>query len=446
MKIPKTPPTIQQLMTQAGPERFIQIMQECRTWSRRDTSYLHWEELRYKTPPENFSNAEWWLGLKVTRELALKELGLKDKAGNPLKYAIPDSLNELLHQIDRDLGDSLGLTNGKASRQDKESYVINSLIQESITSSQLEGAVTTREVAKKMIQTGRAPRDRSERMIVNNYHTMSRIRELLDTELTPGLILELHRIATEGTMDREGTAGRFRLPHELVQVADAYGEVYHTPPAAAELPARIQALCDFANGKGTDSFVHPVVRAIIVHFALAYDHPFIDGNGRTARAVFYWCMLRQKYPLFEYISISQVLLRAPVQYYRAFLYSETDDNDLTYFLMHQAGVIRTAVRELRDYIDRKSEDLRLAARSLQGSERLNLRQQAVMAHAIRNPDTRYEILIHQSSQNISYQTARDDLVGLAEQGLLLAGKQGRKFVFDVPADLQARLAMLAETK
>jgi len=444
MKIPKTPPAFTRLMNASSADRLMQVFHEGPAWARQDTKYLHWDDLRYKTPAAGYSIEEWWLGLKIVRRMSVRGLPLRDKQGRPFEYSLPDSLNELLHLIDKELGDGFGFLSEKATTKDKDIYVINTLIQESITSSQLEGAVTTREVAKKMIQTGRPPRDKSERMILNNYHTMSRIREILDVELSPGTILELHRIATEGTLDREETAGRLRLPDEVVEVVDTYGEVYHTPPPASELPERIQAVCDFANGKNTHAFVHPIVRAIIVHFMLAYDHPFVDGNGRTARAVFYWCMLRNKYPLFEHISISQILLKAPTQYYRAFLHVETDESDVTYFLLHQASVIKSAVHELRAYIERKAADLRRAELSLRGSEQLNHRQQAVVAHAIRHPETVYDIQIHQKSQNISYQTAHADLEGLTKLGLLKITKLGRKFQFHVPSDLQSRLSNLGK--
>lgn len=59
------------------------------------------------------------------------------------------------------------------------------------------------------------------------------------------------------------------------------------------------AMCAFPNGHLPDTFIHPAIRAIILHFWLGYDHPFVDGNGRTARALFYWAMLRQNYSLFE---------------------------------------------------------------------------------------------------------------------------------------------------
>jgi Fic family protein len=53
-----------------------------------------------------------------------------------------------------------------------------------------------------------------------------------------------------------------------------------------------------------DKFIHPVVRAIILHFMIGCGHLFVDGNGRTARALFYWSVLHQKYRLMEFISIS----------------------------------------------------------------------------------------------------------------------------------------------
>src|SRR5205814_10028127 len=56
---------------------------------------------------------------------------------------------------------------------------------------------------------------------------------------------------------------------------------------------------------------HPMVRSMILHFWLAYDHPFVDGNGRTARALFYWSMLRNGYWMFEYITISKIILSGP---------------------------------------------------------------------------------------------------------------------------------------
>lgn len=419
-------------------------MGELSTWLKKDR-YLHWNDLRRRPAPEGFTHAEWWLGLRLGRGAQQREIALTDKVGQPFKFGQPDSLAEILHQVDRGLGAALGLPEAVASPGARDRYVINSLIQESITSSQLEGAATTREVAREMLRTGRVPRDTSERMILNNYRTMQRIRDLKTSALTPELVFEIHHRVTDGTLEKPEAAGRFRLESENVRVIDdVEGTEFHVPPVATELPARIAAMCAFANGDTPDYFIHPVIRGIILHFWLAYDHPFYDGNGRTARALFYWSMLRHEYHLFEFISISDILLRAPIRYAEAFLHTETDDNDLTYFILHQAGVIREAVASLHDYIESKKTEMKIAGECLRGMADLNHRQQALLAHALREPTTRYLINAHRNSHGVSHQTARDDLFDLVERGLLTVSKAGgRSYTFRATQDLSEKLGKLA---
>jgi Fic family protein len=206
-------------------------------------------------------------------------------------------------------------------------------------------------------------------------------------------------------------------------------------------------MCDFANGKGRTGFIHPVVKAILLHFWLAYDHPFVDGNGRTARALFYWSMARDGYWLCEFLSISRIIKRAPAKYAKAFLYTETDDNDATYFILNQLRVIERAIEDLHQYLTNKAKDLAETRRMLDGSGRLravlNHRQVALVHHALRHPGHAYTVQSQRRFHNVSYQTARTDLLGLARLHLLEMSKSGRAFVFDAPPDLRDRLDKLA---
>lgn len=440
MRLPQKPPGFSALL-QTSQGKLPEIFRQVAAWGKKDR-YLHWNDLRRRPAPEGFSPEEWWLGLKFHRQSQLRTIPLTDKTGRSFGFGQPDVLNELLHNIDRGLGMALGLPEALTQADNRDRYIVNTLIEESITSSQLEGAVTTRQVAAEMLRTGRKPRDTHERMVLNNYLTMRRIRDLRDRDLTPELVFELHRRVTEGTMDDPDASGRFRSAHENVRVEDLEGTVFHEPPVASELPARLEAMCAFANGATPDFFVHPVIRAILLHFWLAYDHPFVDGNGRTARALFYWCMLRRDYPLFEFISISQILLRAPAQYAEAFLHTETDDNDLTYFLLHQAGVVKKAVAALQDYLAQKRSELGQASDALRGAVGLNHRQQALLLHALREPATRYVIIGHQRSHNVSHQTAANDFHDLVARGLLVMVPGGRPRIFIAPSDLGDKLAKL----
>ena len=279
-------------------------------------------------------------------------------------------------------------------------------------------------------------------MILNNFHAMQYVGRVKREHMTPSRVFELQSILTEGTLDDADAVGRFRRAEERIVVEDEFGTELHVPPAE-QLDARLALLCDFANGGGTHEFMHPVVRAILVHFWLAYDHPFVDGNGRTARALFYWVMAREGYWLCEYVSISRILKKARSQYARAFLYTETDENDATYFILYQLGVLTRAIRDLHTYLDRKAAEIREVEDLVRGSAvlraELNPRQLDLLTHALKHTQAEYTVESHKRAHGVAYGTARADLLALTRRGLLEQRKRGRAFVFVAPEDLRARM-------
>lgn len=405
--------------------------------------YVHWDKLRYKTPPEELTHDQWWAFLKFRREVLSKELPLEDKEGRPFCLVLDDPVPEMLHTIDLGGGGQIGMPDQITNPDTRDQYYVHSLIDEAITSSQLEGATTTRLVAKEMIRTGRPPRDRSEQMILNNFHAMKAIGQFKNEPLTPDLVFKLHRIVTEKALDKPDATGRLRRPDEDVRVESNEGVVFHEPPSAYQLERRMKEMCDFANEETPDWFLSPILRSIILHFWLAYDHPFVDGNGRTARALFYWSMLRHKYWLCEFVSISHIIHAGPVKYGRAFLYTETDENDLTYFVLYHLHIILRAIRQLHAYIERKGKELRRIESELRGIEVLNHRQRALISHALRHPNKRYTIQSHQTSHNVVYQTARTDLLDLRDRGLLVGAKVGKAWYFTPAPDMVQALAKLS---
>ncbi len=442
MKVPAEAPTISELWrTMRDPERVAHVLEASAEWVRSSPpKYLHWEELLRRQPPGDLTHEEWWLAEKLRRGRGMRALPLRDKGAREFGFCMVDPIPERLHAIDQGAGGRIQMPNEIANPDTKDRYYVSSLIEEAITSSQIEGATTTRRVAQEMLRTGRAPRDNSERMIANNFRTMQRIGELKNEALTVDLVLELHRIVTDETLDDPSAAGRLRRADEVVAVVGNYGEVYHEPPPAEELSERMDAMCRFANAETPDGFVHPALRSIILHFWLAYDHPFVDGNGRTARALFYWSMLRQGYWLFEFVSISRAILASSTQYGRAFLLTEVDDNDLTYFVLYHLKVIQRAIDELHAYVERKASEVRSAEALIRTTATLNHRQRALLGHALRHPGFRYTFASHKNSHDVVYQTARTDLLQLAELRLLIRERIGRRITFKVPADLDERLS------
>ena len=436
MKLPRKPPDIEAVQKNVSSEKLTRILAEGRK-TQREGKYRHWDILRHLKPPQDLPSEEWWLGIKLARHG--KPLPLLDKEAKPFVFSIPDFVMQPLHEMDLGAGGGKSVPEPITNPHTRNQYLMRCLVQESITSSQLEGAATTRDVAKEMLRSGRAPKNESERMILNNFQTMQQIRQWKDRELSSDLIFEMHRAITEHALDSH-IAGRFRTERENVTVEDVIThEILHTPPGAKQLPLRLEAMCDFANGKTPDYFIHPIIRAIILHFWLAYDHPFVDGNGRTARALFYWLTLKEHYWIFEYISISEILLSAPAKYGEAFLYTETDDNDLTYFIAHQVHVIQKSLQSLYDYIEIKKRETSEVEGLLHQGIDLNPRQEAVLAHALHHPGAHYSIEGHRRSHDIAYDTARQDLVHLHTKGLLGMRKKGKAFIFVAPNDLATLL-------
>ena len=442
MKLPLSPPSLESLVTSLSPEALATVLAQPQP-GLPEGRYLHWDELRHRTPPAGVNHEQWWWGIKMARLAQSQVLPLLDKAGEPFLYAMPAPVVRALHFIDRDAAGQILMDSPVATPEDRDRYLVSSLIEESITSSQLEGASTTRRAAEDMLRAGRRPRTLSERMIFNNYQAMRHIRAIRDESLTPSLILELHRMLAADTLDDPRDAGRLRQSDDIHVVDPRDGHLLHVPPAAASLPQRLQALCDFANAGEEDlPYVHPVLRAILLHFMLGYDHPFVDGNGRTARALFYWAMARQRYWLVEYLSISSILRHAPGQYARAYLHTETDGADTTYFLLHQLDVIHQALDALKAYLAEKSRQSRATERLLESADLRGLcnhRQIALLGHALRHADALYTVESHRASHAIAYATSRADLQHLAGLGLLRMGQQGKRYVFTVPEDLGARL-------
>ncbi len=406
--------------------------------------YLHWDKLRHLPSPDGLSTEEWWLGIKAKRAAEMRPLPLMGIDGLRFTYGLPDLVLKHLHHIDQRCSGEIAMDEVVTSeRQAGRRFLVNSLMEEAIRSSQLEGATTSRRVAKEMLRTGRRPRNRSERMIANNYRALQFMREEMGDTLSLDSILELHRIVTEGTLDDPSAAGRLQQPGEervAVYDRDEDEQPIHRPPRAEQLPERMKLLCAFANEEEADEkFIHPVVRAILLHFWLAYDHPFEDGNGRTARILFFWSMQRHGYWLIEYLPISPILRNAPSRYTRAFLETETDSGDTTYFLIHQLETVERALDEHDVYLQRKIAEVRDVERLLQSADGFNHRQLALLTDAVRHPHNVYSFSSHATSHRVTHETARTDLSGLTDRGLLLRQRKGKRYVFEPTPDLPQRL-------
>jgi Fic family protein len=392
-----------------------------------ENNYMHWERARFINPPVNFSKTEAWYLAREIRKISAKLTPVKEEGGEPFTILRPNYTDKLLRYIDMYAGGHfLFDQTSETAKAEKQKYLTRGIIEEAIASSQLEGASTTRKYAKKMIAENKKPKNKSEWMIFNNYKTLQAVEEnYKNADLSMDMLLELQSTLTENTLDSD-ESGRFRKDSDNIVVTYA-GKIAHIPPKAAFVKKELNRLIKYAND--SDNFVHPAIKAVILHFWIGYLHPFVDGNGRLARTIFYWYMLKNDYWAIAYLPISMVIKRAPRQYTYSYIYTEQDNLDLTYFFDYHIKKIVKTIDEFREYVDRIQNENKEVEAKLQAVLIANDRQKQSIHFLLSDPGQYLTITSHQNMNGISRGTARTDILSMEKKGLLRSIKVGRNVRF-----------------
>ena len=276
--------------------------------ARITDDYLYWDKVKHLAP-KDICAEHLWQAVKIHREIGLQRVRFGKYT---FSFNVTSAMQSLLHNFDLNMGGSLS-ADGIIPNNDKQMYLISSIMEEAIASSQMEGASTTRKVAKDMLRKKLNPTNKSQQMILNNYRTIQQLNEQKDKELTMDMLLDVHQNISEHTLDNPADEGRLRNTDDIY-------------------------VMDAINGE------------------IAWIHPFVDGNGRTARSLVYWYLLKKGYWLTEYLSISRIIYKNKKRYERIFLYTEADDKDMTYFILYNLQVMKKAYEELKLYLARKQEE------------------------------------------------------------------------------------------
>lgn len=414
VKTPETPPDWQRLPISPHEDETLMLAKAY------NDKYYHWSDLKYHdTGPD--SRETLWALMKLFRTGTARTV---DIGSLKLCYNLTDDAHRILHELDMRL--SCGIVPESAlDGKRRLMFTVSSMMEESIASSQIEGASTTTKVAKKMLRENATPKDRSQRMILNNYRAMQFIRDHSEDELTPGLIREIHGIISHDTLDDPSYEGHFREDNSIA-VRDVFRDkTYHEPPDHTLIDGLIRGLCDFANDESV--FVHPVVKGIVLHFSLAYIHPFMDGNGRVSRSLFYWYLLKKGYPAIEFLSVSKVIKSHRGRYDQAYLLSETDDNDITYFINYNLAMLAEATDVFLRYVERKmSENARILDDAR--SSGLTVRQRDILNDLMHSSEP-MDVYVLSSKNMVSQASVRRDLLKLEEAGLVEQRRDGRKVTY-----------------
>ena len=195
--------------------------------------------------------------------------------------------------------------------------------------------------------------------------------------------------------------------------------------------SELKRLIKYANkieDEGED-FTHPVIKATILHFWFAYLHPFPDGNGRSSRAIFYWYLLKNNYWLIEYISVSRAIKQSRKAYDNAFLYSENDDNDITYFLLYIAETFQKSILQFMEHFEKKMEEANELKKVTAVLGKFNPRQVVLLKYFLIHSDEYTDVITHQNKHGISRPSAYNDLRFLVQKGYLVETRKGKRLVY-----------------
>lgn len=392
--------------------------------------YLYWDKVKYKTLPKNISKEEFWLMVKTIRRAQSIKSPIKDKGGDYFTWIKLLELEEFFHEIDLNTGGSLFISKKDVDEKNKQKLISRGIMEEAIASSQLEGANTTRKVAKQFLREGRKPRNESEQMILNSYKTMQLIEsEYKNKKIGLDIILELHSIITKDINSiPEDERGVFRKDKDEIIVSDSY-EIYYEAPKISFAKNELERFIKFANDELAGPFIHPVIKAIMLHFWIGYLHPFTDGNGRLARTMFYWYLLKKDYWAFSYLPISKVIKESPVQYGNAYIYSEQDDLDLTYFIDYNIRKIKISIKEFEKYLERKSKENLKMNKLSRIKYNLNERQIQLLQYLSEDKNEKTSLNVHMNIYQVTKMTAIKDLKNLEELEFLTSKKQGRNVYY-----------------
>lgn len=400
--------------------------------------YLHYDQIRRRIPSGMNLDAAWSLvkDARLRNPSSLLFMGDSNDLGH---YNLTPTIHRTMSEVDRHTTNaSLEYMSSKIGEERHFQYLINDLIEdEAISSSQLEGAATTTLVAKDMLKRNRKPRTQDERMIIGNFKMMKFAWDNRDRPLSIDLILEMHEVGTEGIDDAEYTPGAFRTTDDIA-VVDADGEQVHVPPLASGIKRRLERISVWANmlhdGEDGNEYIHPLIKAIALHFSIGFEHPFRDGNGRVARSLFYWFMFKNGYGAFRYIAISKLLKAAPVKYGKSYLYTETDSMDMTYFIEHQCSTILRAIDGFKKAYRKSLNDIETFNAWLWESgliSKLSEKQKVIFQVAKSGVAKLFTISNVAENLDCSYNTAATALNGLVQMRIFRKRKNGREWIYSM---------------
>jgi Fic family protein len=382
--------------------------------------YLTLEEIRYRLQQKGERLRDWESTAKQI--VALRKMGATPlflKSIEPRFWFYPsDIIQKKINEVER-LGKKLfELINRNVSM--RADFLLDSTIEEAITSAIYEGAHSTRAQAEQLIASGARPKTKDEWMLINNFKAMRWIQTNHHRTLSKEMILQLHKLVTENTLEGDDAnfSGQFR--NDKVYVGPHEGINYRL------IENSLDEMIELTTNNRR--YFHPLVKGILIHYFIGYVHPFFDGNGRTARALFYYKAMRNELNYVELLSVSAYLKDHGEQYEKAFEKVKDNDYDITYFIDFCLDSMVSALKEVSRKVNYLLRMTDLKERFGLSDNQVGLLQRMALHKFRAIGAEEYAMQISKSRE-----FARQELKQLLAAGLVTEAKSGKKLVYKVNA-------------
>lgn len=293
------------------------------------------------------------------------------------KFFITNRINNNLTHIER----ARGFLEATKLKEDWLTQMRSqALIAETHYSTHIEGTQLTLEQARKILTgrtvTGVRTDDRKE--LLNYKEAMEFVSQYLGKggPITEELIKKIHRILVKDVRGKVSDPGRYRKVQNYV-VNSLTGEIIYTPPPASKVPELMKEFIEWLNNSGNLS---PIIIAGVAQFQSVHIHPFLDGNGRTARLLSTLILYKTGYDFKRLFSLSEYYDKDRKEYYKAIQSVREYNMDMTHWLEYFTEGLRTQMAEVKVKGERaiKKEVIREKTKSLN----INERQQKILLYLI----------------------------------------------------------------
>lgn len=329
-------------------------------------------------------------------------------------YFPSDSINKKIHHVES-LGNRL-FDRIENHSSFKHEFLANAAIEEAITSAIYEGANSTRSKAKALIASGEKPKNKDEWMLINNYLAMKWIKDNSTLPVSSGLVLKIHEIVSKNTLEGDDAnfCGKFR--DDVVYVGSHEGITY------TKIEETLNEIIEQTTNH--PRFIHSLIRGILLHYFIAYIHPFFDGNGRTARTLFYFKAIKNDLKFVELLSVSANLKEHGRRYEKSFDLVKEHELDMTFFIDFCLDSLITAL----DKVEKKVNYL-IDISSLIEKEGINSNQVSLLQRMALNKYRATSIEEYAEDIGKSREIARRELKDLLNKGYLREEKKGKKYIY-----------------